>query len=154
MKQPPAMDKDKLNAFLAIAFPLFRDDYRILEVSREYITTKLFVTERHLRPGATISGPAMFALADVTMYCLVLANIGPKPLTVTTNCTINFLSKPKQNVDLVADGKLLKIGRRLATGTISIRAEGVMKPLAHATMTYAIPPTGSVADESIDVPAN
>ncbi len=151
MKQPPAMDTEMLNAFLAIAFPLFKDDYCILEVSREDITTKLHVTEKHLRPGATISGPAMFALADVTMYCLMLANIGPKPLTVTTNCTINFFSKPKRDVDLVATGQLLKFGRRLATGTISICAEGAIAPLAHATMTYAIPPAGSAADLSIDV---
>ena len=92
-----------------------------------------------LRPGGTISGPTMMALADFAMYVAVLSAIGPVPLAVTINLNINFLRKPS-NTDLTAEARLLKLGKRLATGEITIRAEGDEEPIAHATSTYSIPP--------------
>jgi uncharacterized protein (TIGR00369 family) len=92
-----------------------------------------------LRPGGTISGPTMMALADFAMYVAVLSAIGPVPLAVTINLNINFLRKPS-NTDLTAEARLLKLGKRLATGEITIRAAGNEEPVAHATSTYSIPP--------------
>jgi len=92
-----------------------------------------------LRPGGTISGPTMMALADFAMYVAVLAAIGPVPLAVTTNLNINFLRKPVPG-DLVAEARLLKIGKRLATGEVTIRSDGETEPVAHVTSTYSIPP--------------
>jgi uncharacterized protein (TIGR00369 family) len=91
-----------------------------------------------LRPGGTISGPAMFALADVAMYAAVLAMIGPRPLAVTTNLNINFLRRPKPG-DMLADATILKIGRRLAVGEVSLRSDGEDELVAHATSTYSLP---------------
>ncbi|MCC6779735.1 MAG: PaaI family thioesterase [Hyphomicrobiales bacterium] len=95
-----------------------------------------------IRPGGTISGPTMMALADLAMYVAVLAAIGPAPLAVTTNLNINFLRKPVQRA-LSAETRLLKVGKRLATGEVTIRSVGQGEPVAHATITYAIPTTGS-----------
>jgi uncharacterized protein (TIGR00369 family) len=92
-----------------------------------------------VRPGGTISGPTMMALADFAMYVAVLAAIGPVPLAVTTNLNINFLRKPAR-CDLVAEARLLKLGKRLAVGEITIRSDGEAEPVAHATLTYSIPP--------------
>jgi uncharacterized protein (TIGR00369 family) len=92
-----------------------------------------------VRPGGTISGPTMMALADFAMYVAVLAAIGPVPLAVTTNLNINFLRKPAR-CDLVAEARLLKLGKRLAVGEITIRSDGEAEPVAHATSTYSIPP--------------
>jgi uncharacterized protein (TIGR00369 family) len=92
-----------------------------------------------LRPGGTISGPTMMALADFAMYVAVLAAIGPVPLAVTINLNINFLRKPARR-DLTAEARLLKLGKRLATGEVTIRSEGVDDPVAHVTATYSIPP--------------
>jgi uncharacterized protein (TIGR00369 family) len=97
-------------------------------------------TERSVRPGGTISGPTMMALADFAMYVAVLAAIGPVPLAVTINLNINFLRKPAQR-DLVAQAALLKLGKRLATGEVTIRSDGEEDPVAHVTATYSIPPT-------------
>jgi uncharacterized protein (TIGR00369 family) len=97
--------------------------------------------EVSLRPGGTISGPTMMALADFAMYVAVLAAIGPVPLAVTTNLNINFLRKPVPG-DLVAEARLLKIGKRLATGEVTIRSDGETEPVAHVTSTYSIPPDG------------
>src|SRR5262249_52442036 len=83
-----------------------------------------------VRPGGTISGPTMMALADFAMYVAVLAAIGPVPLAVTINLNINFL--------------LLKLGKRLAMGEVTICADGAMEPVAHATSTYSIPRTVTV----------
>ena len=95
--------------------------------------------QRSVRPGGTISGPTMMALADFAMYVAVLAAIGPVPLAVTINLNINFLRKAAPR-DLLAEARLLKLGKRLATGEVTIRCLGVDGPVAHVTSTYSIPP--------------
>jgi uncharacterized protein (TIGR00369 family) len=92
-----------------------------------------------LRPGGTLSGATMMSLADFAMYVAVLAAIGWVPLAVTTNLTINFLKKPAPR-DLLAEVRLIKLGKRLAVGEIGIRSEGDEELVAHATSTYSIPP--------------
>jgi uncharacterized protein (TIGR00369 family) len=94
---------------------------------------------KSLRPGGTIAGPTMMGLTDFAMYVAVLASIGPVPLAVTTNLNINFLRKPAQK-DLIAECKLIKLGKRLAVGEVQIRSEGEDELVAHATATYSIPP--------------
>ena len=91
-----------------------------------------------IRPGGTISGPTMMALADFAMYVGILASIGPVPLAVTINLNINFLRKPAAR-DLIAECRLLKLGKRLAVGEVAIRSEGMDDPVAHVTSTYSIP---------------
>jgi uncharacterized protein (TIGR00369 family) len=94
---------------------------------------------RSLRPGGTISGPTMMGLTDFAMYVAVLASIGPVPLAVTTNLNINFLRKPAQR-DLIAECRLIKLGKRLAVGEVQIYCDGQDEMVAHATSTYSIPP--------------
>jgi len=94
-----------------------------------------------VRPGGSISGPTMMALADFAMYVAVLAAIGPVPLAVTINLNINFLRRPA-HCDLVAEARLLKLGKRLAVGEVTIRSDGEDAPVAHVTSTYSIPPRG------------
>ena len=94
---------------------------------------------KSLRPGGTISGPTMMALADFALYVAVFSAVGPEPLAVTTNLTINFLRKPAR-ADLRAQARLLKIGKRLAVGEVTIWSEGADDPVAHVTATYSIPP--------------
>src|SRR5712692_7157654 len=94
--------------------------------------------QRSVRPGGTISGPTMMALADFAMYVAVLAAIGPVPLAVTINLNINFLRRPT-NRDLIAECRLMKLGTRLAVGEVAIRSDGQEEPVAHVTTTYSIP---------------
>ncbi|HZA66397.1 MAG TPA: PaaI family thioesterase [Geminicoccaceae bacterium] len=94
-----------------------------------------------LRPGGTICGPALMALADVTLYGLVLSLIGRIELAVTTNLNVHFLSRPAPR-DVLAEGRLLKLGRRLAVGEVIMRSDGAPEPICHVTGTYAIPPQG------------
>lgn len=91
-----------------------------------------------LRPGGTISGPTMMELADVTIYIAILGSIGWVPLAVTTHISVNFLRKPAPD-DLIAEGRLLKLGKRLAVGEVAIRSPGSEDMVAHATGTYSIP---------------
>lgn len=91
-----------------------------------------------LRPGGTVCGPAMMGLADVTLYGVVLSLIGRVELTVTTDLTFHFLSKPRP-ADLLAKGRILRLGRRLAIGEVTVFSEGDGKPVAHCVGTYAIP---------------
>jgi uncharacterized protein (TIGR00369 family) len=93
----------------------------------------------HVRPGGTVAGPALFALADVALYAAVLSRIGPVELAVTTSMTINFLRKPAPR-PVIAEARLLKLGRRLAYGEVLLLSDGEADPVAHATGTYSIPP--------------
>ncbi|MEA2879344.1 MAG: hypothetical protein QOF14_4540 [Hyphomicrobiales bacterium] len=95
--------------------------------------------EASLRPGGTISGPTMMGVTDFAMYVAILASIGPVPLAVTTNLNINFLRKPAAR-DLIAEVKLIKLGKRLAVGEVEMFSEGEEDMVAHATATYSIPP--------------
>lgn len=97
--------------------------------------------ERFLRPGGTIAGPVMMGLADAAVYALVLSRIGPVELAVTTQLSINFLRKPSP-ADVVADARMLKLGKRLAVAEASLFSEeiGPDSPVAHVTATYSIPP--------------
>lgn len=135
-----ALNKDELAEFLYEVFPQVRDDFAIDELSMDGVTMRLLTAERHLRPGGTISGPSMFALADVAVYALVLSRVGRQALAVTTSCSLDFMRKPEAGVDLIAQGKLLKLGKLLAVGDVLLFSQGSDKPVARATMTYAIPP--------------
>jgi uncharacterized protein (TIGR00369 family) len=94
--------------------------------------------ERHVRPGGTLSGPSMMSLADLALYVAILAHIGPVALAVTTNLAFNFLRKPEQR-GLIAECRLLKLGKRLAVGEVSMFSEGTAELVCHATGTYSIP---------------
>ncbi len=134
------MSREELTAFMQEAFPQAADDFVIERVALREITVRMPVSERHLRPGGTVSGPTMFALADVSVYLSILAMIGPRALAVTTSCAIDFMRKPAAGVDLVARAKLLKLGRVLAVGDVLIFSQGRSEPVARASLTYAIPP--------------
>jgi len=134
------MTVDDLNTFMREHFPgIEKMGFSIETVDERSIRMRLADTERHLRPGGTISGPSQMMLCDTAMYLMLLAQIGPVALAVTTNLNINFLRRPKPT-DLIAEGKLLKLGSRLAVGEVGLYSEGDDDPVAHATVTYSIPP--------------
>jgi uncharacterized protein (TIGR00369 family) len=130
----------ELQAFLARDFGQVAEDFRVESADAERLALRLIVQDRHLRPGGTVSGPAIFALADVAMYLAILARIGPVALAVTTNCAIDFMRKPAAGVDLLAEARILKLGRVLAVGDVLIFSEGQDQPMARAGVTYSIPP--------------
>ncbi|ARC88386.1 PaaI family thioesterase [Rhodovulum sp. MB263] len=136
----PMMDVPALNGFLRSSFPQIGTEFVVEEVAPMQVRVRLAVTERHLRPGGTVSGPSMFALADVGIYLAVLAMIGPQALAVTTNCSIDFMRKPAAGRDLICEARLLKLGRVLAVGDAMIRSEGMEGVVARASLTYSIPP--------------
>lgn len=107
----------------------------------DHVRLRAVYSERFLRPGGTIAGPVMMGLADAALYALVLSRIGPVELAVTTNLTINFLKRPAPG-DIIADARMLKLGKRLAVGEVSLFSESdsAEDPVAHVTGTYSIPP--------------
>jgi uncharacterized protein (TIGR00369 family) len=142
MQLTPIMDVDALNRFLETDFPQIHTDgkvFEVVEVGHGTVVMQLAPNEKHLRPGGTISGPTMFALADVAAYCAVLAHIGPVALAVTTNLNINFLRKPEPG-PLSCACRILKLGKRLAVVEASISGGEDDDLVAHATATYSIPP--------------
>jgi uncharacterized protein (TIGR00369 family) len=135
------MSVEELHRFLTAEFPqVFHADsgLSIEEVWHGGGRVRQTYQAQFIRPGGTISGPTMMALADFAMYVGVLASIGPVPLAVTINLNINFLRKPAAR-DLIAECRLLKLGKRLAMGEVTVRSDGMDEPVAHVTSTYSIP---------------
>jgi len=137
----PVLTVAEIERFLDEEFPQLHHGGRTFSVEGVgpmSAQLRMAAHEKHLRPGGTVSGPAMFTLADVGLYVVILAHIGPVALAVTTNLNINFLRKPPKG-DLIANCRLLKLGKRLAVGEATLFAENSDEPVAHAVGTYSIP---------------
>jgi len=134
------MDREDLHAFMAREFPQVAGEFRVQELACDAIGVRMHIGARHLRPGGTVSGPTIFALADVTVYLAILSRIGPQARAVTTNSSLDFMRKPAAGRDLISKGRLLKLGRVLAVGDVLIYSDGGDVPVARASLTYSIPP--------------
>jgi acyl-coenzyme A thioesterase PaaI-like protein len=129
--------KTDIADFLASAFP---QNKVIVEAVGHHSATVIHpIGHAELRPGGTVSGPVMMTVADVALYVAILGEIGIVPLTVTTSLNINFLRKPSADAAIVGVCKLLKLGKTLAIGEVTIYSQGSDEPVAHAVGTYAIP---------------
>ncbi len=137
----PTMTVDELRAFCAEHFP--QGEALLDAASPGCARMRQPVDVRHLRPGGTVSGPTMMALADYATYVAILAAIGPVALAVTTSLNINFMHKPAADRDLLAEARLMKLGQRLAVADVRLWSEGSDTLVAHATVTYSIPPRRS-----------
>ena len=135
------MSVAELDAFLLREFPqaFAGGDIAIERADGQSCLIRRRFNETMLRPGGTISGPTLMALADVAMYVVLLSAIGPVGLAVTTNLNINFLRKGAPGQDVLAEAKLLKLGKRLAVGEVSLLSGISPDPIAHVTATYSIP---------------
>lgn len=129
--------KHEIAEFLKLEFP--QSTHEVVQVGNRSATMRQRIRDEHLRPGGTVSGPVMFGVADVALYVAILGEIGIVPLTVTTNLNINFLRKPAADRDILGVCKLLKLGKTLAVGEVTIYSEGHPDPVAHAVGTYSIP---------------
>src|SRR4051812_30698159 len=138
----PALTAEEIEDLLRREFPQgYNSDsgLSIEAVEHGFARVRQAFHPNSLRPGGTISGPTMMALADFAMYVVVFSAVGPQPLAVTINLNINFLRKPA-NADLIAEARLLKTGNRLVVGEVTIRSDGEAEPVAHVTSTYSVPP--------------
>jgi uncharacterized protein (TIGR00369 family) len=133
----------ELEAFMEVEFPQAAGLFKVLAVTEDGVRVAQETETAHLRPGGTVSGPTLFALADICFYLAILSRIGPEALTVTTNCSIDFMRKPPAGARLVCTARLLKLGRVLAVGDALIAADGLDGAVARASLTYSIPPKRS-----------
>lgn len=130
---------DELRHFLATEFP--QSKCTVERCGAMGASVRRAITHADLRPGDTVSGPVMMEVADNALYVALLAEIGIEPMAVTTTLTINYLRKPAATRALRGECRLLKVGRTLATGEVTVYSEGEDAPVAHATGTYALPRT-------------
>ncbi|MEE9375720.1 MAG: PaaI family thioesterase [Rhizobiaceae bacterium] len=138
----PVLTVDALNSFTFDVFPQLMEqfpEYKCTHIEAGRVVVQLQTHDQHIRAGGTVSGPTLFSLADIGGYACVLSHVGKEALAVTTNLNINFMRKAEPGI-LVADCKILKLGKRLMVFEASIMVEGKTELIAHATGTYAIPP--------------
>ena len=135
------MSVAELEQFLRAEFPqsFGSGDTRIEHADGKTCRLRQRYSDQMLRPGGTISGPTLMGLADCAMYVVLLSAIGPVALAVTTNLNINFLRKGMPGHDVLAEARLLKLGKRLAVGEVTLRSGSSSDPMAHVTVTYSIP---------------
>ena len=128
----------ELKNVLKVEFPQMVDEFEIVDITQNRTILSLQTENRHLRPGDTVSGPTIFALCDVSSYVNLLATLGPVKQSVTTNCSIDFMRRPKAGI-LYCDSKILKMGRRLAVLDGLVYSENIDNlPVARFSMTYAL----------------
>jgi|TARA_B110000259_G_C13750573_1_gene296416 uncharacterized protein (TIGR00369 family) len=132
------VSKMEMEAFFSKEFP--QASFVIESFDEGSVTIRRKVDEGDLRPGGTVSGPTMMGLADCAIYAAILREIGLVALAVTTSLNINFLRKPVADKDILGVCKILKLGKTLATGEVTIYSEGDDRPIAHSVGTYSIPP--------------
>jgi uncharacterized protein (TIGR00369 family) len=129
---------DDIGRFLVEHFPQALGVGVIEALTEDSLRLRVPFRPEYLRPGGTLSGPTLMTAADTSVYFLILARLGPVPLAVTTSLDIHFLRRPAAR-DLIADARLLKLGRRLAVGDVLMRVDGDDAPVAQANVTYALP---------------
>jgi len=130
--------KEEISAFMALEFPQTKCVVETVNENGATLSHEIGINE--LRPGGTVSGPVMMAVADVAIYVAILGRIGIVPLTVTTSLTINFLRKPSASARIIAECTLMKVGRTLIVGEVSLYSEGSDDIVAHVVGTYSVPP--------------
>lgn len=135
----PILSVAEVNTYLAEVFPQLGGDYACTALGPGTASVQLTAWEKHLRPGGTVSGPTMFALADCGFYMGLIGHIGREALAVTTNASLDFMRKPAPG-NMRAEVRILKLGRVLAVGDVLLYSDGVEAPVARASMTYSIPP--------------
>ena len=136
------MSAAELNDYIFEVYPQILEQYpghKVMKVEPGRVVVRMDTDARHIRAGGTVSGPTLFALADMGGYACVLSHVGREALAVTTNLNINFMRKADPG-RLEAHCKILKLGKRLLVFETSICVEGSSDVIAHATGTYAIPP--------------
>lgn len=130
--------KEQIAEFLATEFPQTRVVVEAVGDRRATVSHEIGTDE--LRPGDTVSGPVLMGVADLALYVAILGEIGIVPLAVTTNFSINFLRRPSADARIVAECALMKVGRSLAVGEVSLYSAGSSEPVAHVVGTYSLPP--------------
>lgn len=131
----------ELEEFLRVEFPqsFGSGDTSIEKADGRSCRLRQRFSSSMLRPGGTVSGPTLMALADCAMYVVLLSAIGPVGLAVTTNLNVNFLRKGPAGHDILAEARVLKLGKRLAVGDVNLLSAASSDPIAHVTATYSIP---------------
>ncbi len=133
------MNAAELLEFLRQTFPHAASGGATIEsVDAGGLVLALDADEEHLRPGGTLSGPTFMWMVDLAMYLAILSRIGPMALAVTTNLEIHFLRKSGP-ARILAKASILKLGKRLAVGNVTVTTSESDEPLAFATVTYALP---------------
>jgi uncharacterized protein (TIGR00369 family) len=138
----PRLDAGRIAELVDIRFPQIHTGGRTMlieEVTHASARVRMVADPRHMRPGGTISGPAMFALTDFSVYVAIIASLGEPGFDwMTSSLNINFLTRPSAT-DMTAVTRLIRLGRRTAVGEVELYSEGVADMVAHATANYALP---------------
>lgn len=132
------LEAAQVQKLIMLGFKSDTEFFMVEELRPGFARVRMPFRKWMLRPGNTISGPALFTTADLAMYTLILGHVGPELMAVTSNLNLNFLSKGVA-ADVLAEGTLLKLGRKLAVMEVKLRCGDDPTLVAHATGSYSLP---------------
>lgn len=130
--------KQQIIDFITSKFPHF--NYELIQLGKQSSKLKYMIDKNDLREGGTVSGPAQMKVVDIALYITILAELGIEQNSVTTNLNINFLRRPDGDKNIIAECQLIKTGRTLIIGEVSLYSEGDNRIVSHAVGTYALIP--------------
>jgi uncharacterized protein (TIGR00369 family) len=138
---PKHLSAEAVTELIDDAFPQIHAAGRVMEIEDigpDTARVRMRLNDRNTRHGGTISGPAMFTVADFSIYAALIGRIGaPAIPAVTSNLNITFLMRPPPR-DVIAETRLVRVGRRLAYAEVALYSDGGSEMIAHATGTYAL----------------
>ncbi len=94
-------------------------------------------SERLVRVGGTLCGQALMSAADTAMVIALSGSFGEFRPVTTVSQNVTFM-RPVSQQDVLVEARVLRLGKSLAFGEITLRGANDGKPAAHATTTYAI----------------
>lgn len=137
---PLQFDVEGLAAFIDQSFPpkARRNLGELVSIAPGHARLRLDPDEEMVRPGGIVSGPVLMGVVDVAAWAVVLAHVGPVAMAVTHSLNMAFL-RGCAVAPVVADARLLKLGRRLATIDVRLWQGDESQPVAQSTVGYALP---------------
>jgi uncharacterized protein (TIGR00369 family) len=94
-------------------------------------------SDRLCRHGGIVCGQALMALADTAMVIAILAaNRGYRPMT-TVDQTTHFL-KAVTSADVLADARVVRLGRTMSFGRVTLTSAADNKPVAMVSSAFAM----------------
>ena len=133
------LDKAAAQAILTANFAAWVLDLglSVESVAEGSAVLRMPFSERLVRVGGTLCGQALMSAADTAMVIALSGTFGGfKPVT-TVSQNVTFL-RPIAAQDALVEARVIRAGKTLACGEITIRGAKDERTAAHATTTYAI----------------
>lgn len=112
---------------------------RVTSIGDGEVTMQMPYSDDLCRSHGIICGQALMSLIDTCMVFVCYLGMGKYGDCATVSQHTTFM-RPAIDTDIVATGKLVKSGRTLIFGDVTLTAVDDPRPICNGTLTYAVIP--------------